>query len=201
MKKIILVLVALGLAAVIQSCYPGDSLGTTETDTITTFVKKDADFSQINTYAMPDSVAFITNDGVGVSGNRSFDETVLNAIDRNMAALGFQKVSDPNTADVHVLPMATTTEWSGGTCYPSYGWCYWYCYPGWCYPVTYTYTTGTILMTMLNPNQGGNNATADADALWLAAINGLLTNSPSNQRINERIDQAFTQSVDLVNNN
>jgi hypothetical protein len=45
----------LALATLI-SCYPGDELTVSDTDTIITIFSKDADFSTQTTYAMDDSV-------------------------------------------------------------------------------------------------------------------------------------------------
>ena len=175
------------------SCYPGDPVGVTDTDTVTTFRKKEADFSTKLTYAMPDTVIFVKDDNSTDTGNHEFDAAVLAAIDRNMAEMGYSKTGDPDQADVHVLPMATSTEWVGGGCYPSW-WCGWgYCYPGWCYPVAYTYKTGTILITMLDPAE--SNSSEDVTALWLAGINGLLSSGVNTRaRIDRDINQAFRQS-------
>ena len=186
------VLMVVGVGS--YSCYPGGPLSVTETDTVTTFRQKTADFSKYKTYALPDSVLHVDRDGNAVEDpDRSSDRTILNAIDRNMQAMGFSKVADPNKADVHVLPMVTVQKWVGGGCYPSW-WCgWWYCYPGWCYPVAYTYNTGTILIPMLDPSQAGG--TEEVEALWLAGINGLLSkNVDTVARINARVDQAFKQS-------
>ena len=98
--------------------------------------------------------------------------------------------ADQNTADVHVAALATTTTWVSGGCYYGY-WSYWYPYYGWCYPTYYTYTTGTILIVMANPNKSG-----DDKGVWIAGLNGVLSGSTSNtsSRLNNNIDQAFSQS-------
>jgi hypothetical protein len=187
----------LSITLLFISCYPGDSVSVTDTDTVTTFRQQEADFSTKLTYAMPDSVIFVDGDGNPVSGDHEFDTVILAAIDRNMSAAGYNKVNEPAQADVHVLPFSTTTQWVGGGCYPSW-WCgWWYCYPGWCYPVTYTYSTGTILMAMLDPADSGGST--EANALWLGGINGLLSSGvDSRARIDRDIDQAFKQSPYLA---
>jgi hypothetical protein len=95
---------------------------------------------------------------------------------------------------VHVLNFATETTWVAGGCYPSY-WGWWYPYPGWCYPVAYTYETGTLVTVMVAPG-----VTTDEPAIWIAGVNGLLTGASSAEvsaRINRNIDQAFAQSAYL----
>ena len=58
--------------------------------------------------------------------------------------------------------------------------------------MAYTYTTGSLVMAMSDPNN-----TDDTTALWVAGINGLMSESSGidiSSRINKNIDQAFTQS-------
>ena len=109
--------------------------------------------------------------------------------------------------DVVVLTSALAQEHTG-TVYDAWwgSWGYW---PGW--PTAYgsdwiwgvpgtefefTYFTGTLIITMLDVND------ADATqrripALWLAAINGVLTSSAVDGALNG-INQAFVQSPYLV---
>ena len=136
---------------------------------------------------MPDSVVQI-GDGEEVSGE--FDQQILDRIKQNLLTLGYIEEVDPQDADVHVVPFKTNTTWVSGGCY--WYWSWWYPYPGYCYPVAYTYSTGSIVIAMTDP---GN--TAVENALWTAAINGLISGSGAadiSNRINNNIDQAFIQS-------
>jgi hypothetical protein len=185
-------LLSFGILVVFVSCYPSNPISVTEADTVTTFKEKNASFANKQSYARPDSVQFIDKGGDS-DGDHQYDDDILQAIDRNMQAMGYNKVDDPDQADLHVLPMATTTEWQSAGCYPSW-WCsWWYCYPGWCYPYTYNYTTGTILVAMLDPAQAAGSE--DITALWLAGINGVLSSGVDTKaRIDSHMDQAFQQS-------
>jgi hypothetical protein len=62
--------------------------------------------------------------------------------------------------------------------------------------VAYSYETGTLLIVMLDPDTSQNS---DAQPIWLAGINGLLSGStPNPSRINSAINQAFEQSSDYL---
>lgn len=185
---------AIAISLTLLSCYPGDAVSATDTDMITTFRNPDADFSSKQTYAMPDMLMYLSKDGV-VSGspNPAADQDVLDAIDRNMQQAGYQKVNNPAQADVLVVPLGTTTDWAGGSCYPWY-WDWWYApYPGWCYPVVYTYTTATLLISMVDASQASSSG--NVDALWIAGLNGILASGVNTTaRIDRDVDQAFDQS-------
>jgi hypothetical protein len=92
-------------------------------------------------------------------------------------------------ANVLVTAFVTTTTWVSGGCYPSWG--YWYPYSGWCYPVAYTYSTGTIVISMAEPDSQN-----EAQIIWFAGINGILEGGTAgiSSRIDQNIDQAFNQS-------
>jgi len=194
-KKAILIglsgLMVITVTALLHSCYPGDPITPADTDVITTFYDPAADFASKNTYAMPDSVIQIEDpDKQAADISRQFDQLILDKIEENLESLGYERVLDPEQADVLVLPAVTSTTWLSGGCY--YFWSYWYPYPGYCYPVAYTYTTGTVVITMADPD-----ATNKRDALWIAGINGLMSESGAadiSARINQNIDQAFYQS-------
>jgi len=175
---------------ILNSCYPGDSLTAADTDVIATFFSKDADFSTKMTYATPDSIVRIDEDGNPIIDPGPYDQQILNRINQNLQLMGYTEVQDPANADVHVVTFVTTTLWVSGGCY-NWWWGWWYPYPGYCYPVVYTYSTGTILITMTDPE---NQATLDA--LWIAGINGILEDNSAgiSTRINNNIDQAFKQS-------
>jgi len=189
LKAALLVLTVLifGIASFFVACYPGDELTISDTDIVTTFFSKSANFATKMTYARPNSVVRIVSGGIEI-GSPPYDDDVMNRIDQNMTALGFT-MADSSTADVVVGAAVATATWTGGSCYPGY-WG-WYGYPGWgwCYPVTYTYETGTLIIVMWDRTQGSNQ-----EALWVAGMNGLIQGSVATSRITSAIDQAFNQS-------
>lgn len=187
-----------GLVVMLQSCYPGDPISTSDTDVVTTFYDPNANFGSKTTYSMPDSVIYVDDSGETNGGNKTVNDQILAAINTNMQNFGFVPEANPNSADVHLVAVATKTTWVGGSCYPGY-WDWWYGYPGWCYPVAYSYETGTLLIVMLDPD---NSMNSDTQPIWLAGINGMLTGSSvSLSRINSTINQAFDQSSDYLKKN
>lgn len=185
-----LMLLVLALAVVLQSCYPGEELTPADTDLIATFFDKEADFSTKLTYAIRDSVTRIDEDGNPVFETGPYDQQAINRIKTNLDQAGFSEVADPAAADVIIITFANQSTWVSGGCY-SWWYSWYYPYYGWCYPVYYTYQTGTLLIVMLDANY-----TEQKDALWVAAINGILEDTPTgiSTRLTNSIDQAFEQS-------
>lgn len=197
MKRTTLTLLIAFIVALctLASCYPGDEMTYEDTDIVTTFYDDQANFSSLKTYALLDSVIHIsdsTKDPEDI--NRAYDKQILDLIDENMQAMGYTEAADQNTADVHLVPLATTTTWISGGCYYGY-WSYWYPYYGWCYPTYTTYTTGTVLIVMANPNKEG-----DDKGVWIGGLNGVLSGSASgtSSRLTNSINQAFSQSPYLA---
>jgi hypothetical protein len=192
-------------ASILISCYPGDELTVSETDTVITLFDSETDFSTKLTYAMPDTIVHLVPEGEDDDVSRAYDSTILNGIVEHMDALGFTRVLDPATADVHVLTAATVIDYQG---YAYYGWYwdYWYGgYPpywGW-YPwypsgggVAYSYSVGTILITMTDPDRVDASGER-VPPIWSAALNGLSDRATNAQRIDNALDQAFAQSLYL----
>jgi hypothetical protein len=84
-----------------------------------------------------------------------------------------------------------------------YDWWYggyggWY---GWYYPPYYTvssYTTGSLIITMSDPNI--ESAIDRTPTIWIGAMNGLLTGGSDVNRAVAGINQAFNQSPYLKTN-
>ncbi len=184
-------LIIIIVPAVFFSCYPGDTLTPADTDIISTFYKSDFDFSSKTTFAMPDTLIQVARDDAEPADiSHQYDQIILDRIAQNLVNLGYTRVDDPAEADVHVLPFVSSSTWVTGGCY--WYWGYWYGYSGYCYPVAYSYTTGSLVIAMSDPDN-----TEDTTVLWLAGINGLMSGSTAvdfNARINQNIDQAFMQS-------
>ena len=189
-----LTLLVLGLAFVLYSCYPGDALTAADTDIVATFFDKDANFSTKLSYAIRDSVSRVDKDGNPVFEVGPYDQQAINRIKTNLNSAGFSEEPNPAVADVIVITFANKSTWSSGGCY-SWWYSWYYPYYGWCYPVYYTYETGTLVIAMLDAK-----ATEQKDALWVATLNGILedTSVGISTRINNAIDQAFSQSPYLA---
>jgi len=190
--QLYIILFFVGFSLALSSCYPGGDISVSETDIVTTFRNASANFAAKQTYSMPDSVDYITDEEEETEIDPVVEQQILSAIERNMDLSGFDLIADPDQADVLVVPMATSSRWVGGGCYYWY-WDYWYGYPGWCYPYYYTYKTGSLFIIMVDPDHADDDSIKDA--LWTVGINGLLSSSSNTSvRINRDIDQAFLQS-------
>jgi len=112
-----------------------------------------------------------------------------------MTALGWTETDDPAVADLVLFPAV----WTNTTIYYWYNnWCwyYYYCGWGWGYPSASSYTTGTLLMTLV----ADGDDYIEPTRVWTGAINGLLSGAYSTSRVTRGIDQAFTQSPYLKTN-
>jgi hypothetical protein len=187
----LLIALVLVMSFVQGGCYPGDSLTPADTDIIVTLHRPGVNFAGYATFAMPDSVHHV-GDSLG-GASTAYDAQVLSRVAANMATAGFTRVSNPATADVHVVVLSSNSTWISGSCYPPY-WGWWYPYPpgwGWCYPVTYTYQLGSVIIIMFERDAAPNEET-----IWNAGINGIISGSAADiaSRLNVNIDQAFKQS-------
>lgn len=209
---------------VLDGCYPNDSITIEETDIILTGKYDSVDFSTLSTYYIPDTVFPVREDTTDKSPVPN-SSLIISDIVSNMNSYGWTRVNydGPDTPEpdviIYVAALSVTTV-SVGTWYPYYpywgwGWYkkapreldgtdYWYGgYPGYYPPgwgwggVPYysSYTTGTILMEMSNPN---DYRIVDNDTVvpmyWAGAVSGVLSSGSNTTRINNGIDQAFTQS-------
>lgn len=179
------------LVIVLQSCYPGDELTYSDTDIVATFYDKEANFATKTTYAIPDTIYRLDDEGNPKVEPGANDQSIINKIKDELENYGFTEAATPADADVIVFSVITTSSWVSGGCYYDWWYGWWYPYYGWCYPVYYTYDTGTLLIAMLD-----NDATEARTGLWVAAMNGLLgdSNSGTLSRVYSGIDQAFSQS-------
>lgn len=175
---------------VLQSCYPYDDIDVNEADVVATFYDNGANFANLVNYAMSDTIFTFGSNGETLVPSDDISSTnanaILNAINSNLQDLGFvDKTATPSEADVVIAAIVTSSTWVSGGCYGGY-YSYWYPYYSYCYPVAYTYTTGTILIVMAEKQAGST--------VWIAGINGIINGTVTTSRINEDIDQAFIQS-------
>jgi hypothetical protein len=118
-----------------------------------------------------------------------------------MTALGWTRVPLDNPTPPDLL--LTPASWETTTVYYWYDYWYWWYggyYPYWGYPPVYysSYTTGTLLMNLIDPEIEGANGNPINQ--WSGAINGILTYSYNASRVNTAIDKAFTISPYLKTN-
>ena len=188
------------------SCYPDSGLTSVgDYDLVITQYDPDQDFSEFQTYVIPDSIVHIVQEGQEDNISREYDEQILQRVEQNMSDLNYTKVdtSAAEIADVILLVSVTNTQWKGYTWYPGYGgWWGWWGYPGYPwypwypgYAVPYTFNTGSLIIEWVDENDY-DPAEERAPIRWGAVINGLLDDSKTNiaYRLDRDIDQAFKQS-------
>jgi hypothetical protein len=181
---------------VLQSCYPYDDISVNDADVVATFYDSGTNFANLVNYAMSDTIYTFGTGSDNLVPNEDISSAnanaILNSINSNLSSLGFvNKTSNPSEADVFIAAIVTSSTWVSGGCYGGY-WSYWYPYYGWCYPVAYTYTTGTILIVM------AEKQTSSTKGVWVAGINGIIDGTVTTSRINTDINQAFNQSPYLA---
>jgi hypothetical protein len=124
-----------------------------------------------------------------------------------MTRLDYERVPVDTTMDAPgfvIIVGVTVTDNYGQAYYPGWGywggWGWWGGYPGYGYPggsVVYSYTTGTIFISMLDPDKDNIIDGNKFGAVWLVRINGVVSNSSTintSNRITQRINDAFNQS-------
>ena len=178
-------------------CYPDGPDYIEDYDIVLTYFQDDYNFSSQSTYARPDKIVKITGnveDGEEpVFIPDAAATLILAQIDANMQSLGWQRVEIDENPDLLLTP----ASWETTTITYYYDYWYWWWggyYPGWGYPAYYVdvYSTGTLLMALIDPTVEGANGNAIAQ--WTGAINGILTYTYDATRVNTAIDKAFTQS-------
>lgn len=197
MKQKIYMLALMISFSLLTSCYPDGADYADETDIVYTAYDKEADFQSKGTYAMPDQIVKITgnyqdNEEIEYI-NDIYAKPILANIDSNMTAYGWTKVDKDSDPDVVILPAAWSTTY---VVYWYDYWCWWdpyYCGGWWYpYPITSSYSSGTLILNMVDPKSEDPNGTRKG--IWIGAINGLLSGSYSQNRVNNAVNQAFKQS-------
>jgi len=190
----------LSIVVLLGSCYPDGLEYYDETDIVYTNYDDQFDFSSKGNYAIPDKIVKIQGDIIQGEPPEFVKEPqntqMLQKMQANMTALGWTKVEDPSTADLVLFPAV----WTNTTIYYWYDyWCWYYpyyCGWGWGYPSVSSYTTGTLVMTLVADGE----EYIDPSRVWTGAANGLLSGAYNISRVNKAIDQAFEQSPYLKTN-
>lgn len=207
------VAVATALIVGAAACHPGGISDIGDRDVVLTLVDTTVDFSTVGTYAMPDTIIRVDEDGGSDEANPAVDAVILNEIAAQFAALGYTRVDVGGAEpDVIVLVEAARSDFTTLVPVGPSWWDWWGYWPGWgpgwgpcCpgpgwgptypwIPVPVTQTTGTLTIKMLDPE-----ATVGDESIpmiWLGLINGLLEGSDASivERADDLLDQLFVQS-------
>jgi hypothetical protein len=215
MKKLIPIFLLL-LVVWLNGCYPGGPEYTSDYNLVVTDYDEDFNFNDKQTYFMPDTVNFETNDkDISDEVVRGFEELILNQIESNMSARGYERVDSTAAeapdlfigVDVFAIDNSGVAwipggGWWGGYYPPGWGWGGW---GGWYYPpyygIGYSYKTGTVLISMADPN-ATDVPEDEVKVVWFGGLDGLLSSSTdaNETRVRQGIDQAFDQSPYLQSN-
>ena len=166
-------------------------------------------FNDFSTYYIPDSILIIGDKKDPEYWKDENAQTIINAFKTKMNAAGYTAV-DKDDADLglQVSYVASTYYFHGyyndgpwwgyypGYWYPGYwggNWGGGWYYP---YPITYSYSTGSLLADMINLKNAPEGQKEKLTVVWNAYISGLLCGSGSLNvnRTTTAINQAFTQS-------
>lgn len=207
MKRIFSKTMLSALAGVfLLGCYPAGPEYVEDLDVVYSTYDQEYDFKSQGTYSMPDKIVtdvkIDNGDTTYVYMKDVFAAPILAAIDQNMTKLGWEKIDIDNGPDVLVTPSVMSST----TYYYSYWYNWWYGgyyggYWGWYYPPYYTvssYTTGSVIITMADPNV--ESVINQSPAVWVSAANGLVTGYNDVDRVVTAINQAFVQSPYLKTN-
>jgi hypothetical protein len=190
------------LLFLLAGCYPQGPEYAEDTDIVYTTYDDKYDFDAGNTFAMPDQIVTDVKIEDGettyVYMKPAFATPILQAIKKNMEAKGWQQVGLAANPNVILTPAGLSST----TYFYSYWYDWWYGgwyggYWGWYYPPYYTvssYTTGTLIMVISDPNQAANSPIDRSPAVWVGAANGLASYSYNVTRVTNAIDKAFAQS-------
>jgi len=204
------------LIIILSGCYPQGPEYVSDYSLVVTDYDPDFDFGSRKTYYMPDTISFETN----VTGDieeklREFETLILETIERNMSDRNYTRIDTTQAEpDLIITTLAIAIESSGVAWYPPPGWGWWggyyppgwgwgpgygWGYPGW-YPVGYSYSTGTVIMHMGDPDEKEDDTTVKVT--WVGGLDGLISsNVNTNQEgVRRGIDQAFTQSPYIQSN-
>lgn len=206
MKQKLSVIVLLAFLTLLWSCQFEGAETTEDMDLVATAYDAGYDFAGKGTYSLPDKIVKITGDATAPPEyiKDIYGIPMLAQIEANMTTLGWTKVDVNASPDVQFLPGAwtSTTIVYGGYYGGYYCWYYpYYCGGGWYYPYygySSSYTTGTLLMTIVDPNMESTDGRLRV--VWSGAMNGLLSGTYDIDRITKGINQCFTQSQYLKTN-
>lgn len=200
------IMLAAMAGAFLLSCYPAGPEYVEDLDVVYSTYDQEYDFKSQSTYSMPDKIVtdvkIDNGDTTYVYMKDVFAAPILAAIDQNMDKLGWVKKDIATEPDVLITPSVMSST----TYYYSYWYNWWYGgyyggYWGWYYPPYYTvssYTTGSMILTMADPNV--ESVINQSPAVWVSAANGLVTGYNDVERVVTAINQAFVQSPYLKTN-
>jgi len=195
----------LAFGILIAGCYPGGPEYNSDYSLVVTDYDNEFDFGSRKTYYLPDTIGFQTNTEVSDAIIRQYEELILDLVESNMNDRNYTRIdtSAAEPPDLVISVTAIAIENSGVGWVPGPCWSYWcWYYPNW-YPVGYSYNTGTVLITMGDPQMEIDpEDDIIANIVWVAGLDGLLSSNINNNvnGVTKGINQAFEQSPYIQSN-
>ncbi len=179
-------------------------------NTVITNHKKDANFKQAN-YSVSDSIMLLNGDidpgterpQYWIKGKDLQADKIIAQVEQNMNARGYTEretsISGLNIRLAYIEDMyyfASYTPFWWNYWFDWYGWYGWY--PYYPYPVVYTYTTGSLVMDMIDMSAPSD---VQKPIIWDAYMTGLLTGDQryDGDKVLTAIDEAFKISPYVSN--
>jgi hypothetical protein len=200
-------LALLPVLVLLAACYPQGPDYVEDIDAVLTHYDDKYDFNAKSTFAMPDKIVVdVTIDRGDTTYEYMkdvFAAPILANIETNMESRGFTRVAVSADPDLLLTPAGLTST----TYFYSYWYNWWYGgywgWYGWYYPPYYTvssYTTGSMIMVLSDPNAAESSPINRSQSVWIGVGNGLFTGSYNINRVTAAINQAFAQSPYLKTN-
>ncbi len=203
MKKVFVVVIA---SIVLWSCQPNeDTVRLLDQLVVSTTYDNAINFTNYSTFAMStDTIGFVSdrfpNDTIIVQGDENYPRPVLQKVQENLSALGYERVGkneDPdwriNVYVINDFNLFQQISYSNYY-YPSYyGYGYGYgSYYGYPYVSTYASNTGSLVLEILDLR----NVTPDkkVKVIWSAYMGDVYSTINLIKQSEDAIDQAFVQS-------
>ena len=206
------------LVIILSGCYPQGPEYISDYSLVVTDYDDAFDFGSRKTYYMPDTIDFETNiDDDDIEDKlREFEELILNEVESNMSDRNYTRIDTTSLEDpdlvITIVVIALENTGIGWVPPPGWGWWggyyppWWgpgwgWGYPGW-YPIGYSYTTGTVLIHLGDPEIKDDDDNTKVKVAWFAGLDGLLSKNVNNNQegIRRGINQAFEQSPYLQSN-
>lgn len=200
------------IGLLIVGCYPDGPEYTSDYNLIGASHDPDFDFNTATTFVLPDSIIFIKDQNDNkIYITEEQEQQIIDHVRNNFQAMGW---IDSTNAVVDTMPdviltiTGIATKYSGswwdwwGWYYPWYPWYPGYpgypgyyppWYPGGGYPIYYEYTTGSLVIDMID----WKNISFDNEGIpfvWAGALNGLVNRTPVNV---DNIKDAIDKMVEL----
>ena len=211
-RNTLLLIIVTGLLTA-TSCYkyPSNTEYLDETDVVLTNYDIHTNFSDLETFSIPDSIGIITDDDtVPVQKKNDTTNALRNRIIQHMVNNGYVQVDTNQHPDMAVNVVAIKTinnvyynpgYWWGYPGYPYYNnWYGWNYYYPW-YPVyEYQYASGTLIIDVVDFKHA-NPKSKSLPIIFNAYIRGLLDGRHTLTQVLNDIDQAFIQTPQFKTSN